>query len=123
MCFYTLDLYMILYQFIPQWREEMEFFKDLESINTSKMSGLRAGKQAEQAEFETLLREVEKELDQAASQAPRRRSEDEVINSIHHTILSNPVINNFRFFQYFIHDRRAIVFFVDHLLCSAYQPY
>ena len=98
MCFYTLDLYMILYQFIPQWREEMEFFKDLESINTSKMSGLRAGKQAEQAEFETLLREVEKELDQAASQAPRRRSEDEVIYSIHHTILSNPVINNFRFF-------------------------
>ena len=42
------------------------------------MSGLRAGKQAEQAEFENLLREVEKELDQAASQAPRRRSEDEV---------------------------------------------
>ena len=77
----------------------MEFFKDLESINTSKMSGLRAGKQAEQAEFETLLREVEKELDQAASQAPRRRSEDEVIYSIHHTILSNPVINNFRFFS------------------------
>ena len=46
------------------------------------MSGLRAGKQAEQAEFETLLREVEKELDQAASQAPRRRSEDEVMNTI-----------------------------------------
>ena len=69
----------------------MEFFKDLESINTSKMSGLRAGKQAEQAEFETLLREVEKELDQAASQAPRRRSEDEVMNTIERWILSDPL--------------------------------
>ena len=57
----------------------MEFFKELEGINTSKMSGLRAGKAAEQAEFDNLLREVEKELDQAASQAPRRRQEDEVL--------------------------------------------
>lgn len=57
----------------------MEFFKELEGINTSKMSGLRAGKAAEQAEFDSLLREVEKELDQAASQAPRRRQEDEVL--------------------------------------------
>lgn len=56
----------------------MEFFKDLETTDGSKMSGLRAGKAAEQAEFDNLLREVEKELDQAASQAPRRRQEDEV---------------------------------------------
>lgn len=56
----------------------MEFFKDLESVDGTKMSGLKAGKVAEQAEFDNLLREVEKELDQAASQAPRRRSEDEV---------------------------------------------
>ena len=56
----------------------MEFFKDLESVNTAKISGLRAGKAAEQAEFDSLLREVEKELDQASAQAPRRRSEDEV---------------------------------------------
>jgi hypothetical protein len=63
---------------IVQWREEMEFFKDLEAIDGSKISGLKAGKVAEQAEFDNLLREVEKELDQAASQAPRRRSEDEV---------------------------------------------
>ena len=56
----------------------MEFFKDLESVNSVKMSGLKAGKAAEQAEFDNLLREVEKDLDQAAAQAPRRRSEDEV---------------------------------------------
>ena len=56
----------------------MEFFKDLETTDVTKMSGLKAGKAAEQAEFDNLLREVEKELDQAASQAPRRRSEDEV---------------------------------------------
>ena len=57
----------------------MEFFKDLESVNSAKITGLRAGKAAEQAEFDSLLREVEKELDQASSQAPRRRSEDEVL--------------------------------------------
>jgi hypothetical protein len=56
----------------------MEFFKELESINSVKMSGLKAGKAAEQAEFDNLLRDVEKDLDQAAAQAPRRRSEDEV---------------------------------------------
>jgi hypothetical protein len=57
----------------------MEFFKELESINSVKMSGLKAGKAAEQAEFDNLLRDVEKDLDQAAAQAPRRRSEDEVL--------------------------------------------
>ena len=57
----------------------MEFFKELESVDSAKISGLRAGKIAEQAEFDSLLREVEKELDQASSQAPRRRSEDEVL--------------------------------------------
>ena len=56
----------------------MEFFKDLETVNSAKISGLKAGKAAEQAEFDNLLREVEKDLDQAAAQAPRRRSEDEV---------------------------------------------
>ena len=61
-----------------EWRQEMEFFKELETIDTAKISGLRAGKIAEQAEFDSLLREVEKELDQASAQAPRRRSEDEV---------------------------------------------
>lgn len=60
----------------------MEFFKDLESVNSVKMSGLKAGKAAEQAEFDNLLREVEKDLDQAAAQAPRRRSEDEVRDAI-----------------------------------------
>eukprot|EP00596_Hydrurales_sp_CCMP1899_P000474 CAMPEP_0119039820 /NCGR_PEP_ID=MMETSP1177-20130426/9488_1 /TAXON_ID=2985 /ORGANISM="Ochromonas sp, Strain CCMP1899" /LENGTH=553 /DNA_ID=CAMNT_0007004159 /DNA_START=179 /DNA_END=1840 /DNA_ORIENTATION=- len=63
-----------------EWKEEMDFFKELETTDTSKMSGLRAGKAAEQAEFETLLRAVELELDQAATRgAPRRRSEDEVL--------------------------------------------
>ena len=56
----------------------MEFFKDLETVNSAKITGLKAGKAAEQAEFDNLLREVEKDLDQAAAQAPRRRSEDEV---------------------------------------------
>ena len=56
----------------------MEFFKDLEAVNSVKMTGLKAGKKAEQSEFDNLLRDVEKELDQAAAQAPRRRSEDEV---------------------------------------------
>lgn len=56
----------------------MEFFKDLETVNSVKITGLKAGKAAEQAEFDNLLREVEKDLDQAAAQAPRRRSEDEV---------------------------------------------
>lgn len=60
----------------------MEFFKDLESVNSVKMTGLRAGKKAEQSEFDNLLRDVEKELDLAASQAPRRRSEDEVTKTL-----------------------------------------
>jgi hypothetical protein len=52
----------------------MDFFKELETQDTTKMSGLRAGKAAEQAEFETLLKAVELELDQAATRgAPRRR--------------------------------------------------
>ena len=59
----------------------MEFFRELETVNAVKMSGLKAGKAAEQAEFDNLLRDVEKELDQAAAQAPRRRSEDEVCAS------------------------------------------
>ena len=66
------------YTISSQWKEQMEFFKDLETVNSAKITGLKAGKAAEQAEFDNLLREVEKDLDQAAAQAPRRRSEDEV---------------------------------------------
>jgi len=40
------------------WKEEMDFFKELEVTNTNKLSGLRAGKASEQAEFESLLKEV-----------------------------------------------------------------
>ena len=55
----------------------MEFFKDLESVNTNKLTGLRAGKAAEQSEFESLLKEVELELDQASARsAPRARVEE-----------------------------------------------
>ena len=57
------------------WKEEMEFFKELESVNTIKLTGLRAGKASEQAEFESLLKEVEIELEQAAVRAPRRVEE------------------------------------------------
>lgn len=53
----------------------MDFFKDLESVNTNKLTGLRAGKAAEQSEFETLLKEVEMELEQASARAPKRTEE------------------------------------------------
>ena len=71
-----------------EWREQMEFFKDLETTDNTKIAGLKAGKQAEQAEFDSLLREVEKELEQVASQAPRRRQEDEV----RHDISANTIL-------------------------------
>ena len=57
------------------WKEEMEFFKELELTNTNKLSGLRAGKASEQAEFESLLKVVELELEQAAARSPRRPEE------------------------------------------------
>jgi hypothetical protein len=47
-----------------EWKEEMEFFKELDTTDVAKISGLRAGKKAEQAEFEALLKEVELELEQ-----------------------------------------------------------
>ena len=53
----------------------MDFFKDLESVNTNKLTGLRAGKAAEQSEFESLLKEVEMELEQASARAPKRPEE------------------------------------------------
>jgi hypothetical protein len=49
----------------------MEFFKELESHETTKVTQLRKGKPAEQEEFDRLLREVEVELDSASSRAPR----------------------------------------------------
>jgi predicted RNA-binding protein with RPS1 domain len=60
------------------WKEEMEFFKDLDTINTKKTTGLRAGKASEQAEFEALLKEVEIELEQAAARAPKAPVEPEL---------------------------------------------
>jgi hypothetical protein len=49
----------------------MDFFKQLDSAEGDITSKLRGGKAAEQAEFESLLKEVEAELEQASSRGPR----------------------------------------------------
>ena len=61
----------------------MDFFKDLESVNTNKLTGLRAGKAAEQSEFESLLKEVELELDQASARsASLARAEEPAVAEV-----------------------------------------
>ena len=50
-----------------EWRDEMEFFKDLASSENTRVGGLKQGKSSEQDAFEKLLREVESELDKASS--------------------------------------------------------
>ncbi|KAJ1437696.1 hypothetical protein B484DRAFT_444982 [Ochromonadaceae sp. CCMP2298] len=47
------------------WRDEMDFFKQLDSAEGEISTKLKGGKAAEQAEFESLLKEVEAELEQA----------------------------------------------------------
>ena len=53
-----------------EWKEELEFFKDLETLETSVTTGLRAGKEKEKSEFETLIREVEQELEKVTPKRP-----------------------------------------------------
>ena len=67
----------------------MDFFKDLESVNTNKLTGLRAGKAAEQSEFESLLKEVEAELEQASARAPKRMEEPRYDSVACNTITCN----------------------------------
>jgi len=57
-----------------EWKEEMDFFKQLEISETEITSKLRGGKAADQAEFESLLKEVELELEQAATRMSSRRT-------------------------------------------------
>jgi len=57
-----------------EWKEDMDFFKQLEISESEITSKLRGGKAADQAEFESLLKEVELELEQAASRVSSRRS-------------------------------------------------
>jgi predicted RNA-binding protein with RPS1 domain len=53
---------------LPQeWVNELEFYKEFDEINSIKLTGLKGGKGAEQAEFESLLREVEAELERPAA--------------------------------------------------------
>jgi len=53
-----------------EWKEELEFFKELETLETSVTTGLRAGKEKEKSEFETLIREVEQELEKVTPKRP-----------------------------------------------------
>ena len=53
-----------------EWKEELEFFKELETLETSITSGLRAGKEKEKSEFESLIREVEQELEKVTPRKP-----------------------------------------------------
>jgi len=55
-----------------EWKAEMEFFKELEKAEGDRKIGLKAGKASEQSEFESLLREVEVEIDASNARAPRR---------------------------------------------------
>mmetsp|Transcript_17708 Transcript_17708/g.39265 ORF Transcript_17708/g.39265 Transcript_17708/m.39265 type:complete len:590 (-) Transcript_17708:154-1923(-) len=61
------------------WRDEMDFFKQLDSAEGEISTKLRGGKAAEQAEFESLLKEVEVELEQASRRGPRVVPVDPVI--------------------------------------------
>lgn len=54
-----------------EWKEQMEFFRELENAQEAKNTFLRGGKQAEQVEFESLLKEVEAELSAATARMPR----------------------------------------------------
>ena len=56
------------------WTDKIEFFKDVSSAETTKVSALRKGKTSEQSEFEALLREVEAELDAQAARQPRAQA-------------------------------------------------
>ena len=53
-----------------EWKEELEFFKELETLEASVTTGLRAGKDKEKSEFETLIREVEQELEKVTPKRP-----------------------------------------------------
>lgn len=52
-----------------EWREQMDFYKELSNFETAKLTKLKSGKKGEQAEFEALMRELEAEADRA----PRSR--------------------------------------------------
>lgn len=54
-----------------EWKKEMEFFKQLSVTEGAISQKLRGGQKEEKAEFDSLLREVELELDQAAPKQPK----------------------------------------------------
>jgi predicted RNA-binding protein with RPS1 domain len=57
-----------------EWKSQMDFYKELDSFETTKLSSLKRGKVAEAEEFDKLLREVEVELENAATRAPKREA-------------------------------------------------
>eukprot|EP01038_Epipyxis_sp_PR26KG_P012900 gene12900-17284_t len=60
-----------------EWKDELDFFKELESTESTITAKLRGGKVVEQSEFESLLKEVELELEQASARS-RGRTRDPV---------------------------------------------
>ena len=55
-----------------EWSDKIDFFKDVFSAESTKVTALKKGKSAEQSEFEALLREVEVELEAMSARQPRK---------------------------------------------------
>ena len=55
-----------------EWKKELSFFADTQTIEKEKLSRLKGGKKAEQEEFEKLLREVEVELEAVSARRNNR---------------------------------------------------
>ena len=53
------------------WRNEMEFYKDLESVESTTMTMMKAGKTNDQSEFEGIMRVVESDIE---AKSPRRQA-------------------------------------------------
>jgi len=57
-----------------EWRDQMEFFKEVEVTEKSKIGILKGGKGTEKSAFESLLRTVESEIERQAAKTSRRQA-------------------------------------------------
>jgi hypothetical protein len=80
--------------FPVEWKDQMDFFKEIEASETLIKTKLRGGKAAEKIEFENLLKEAELELQQASTRSSPRAVATPVSPEAETIVASLPEGNN-----------------------------
>eukprot|EP00595_Chromulina_sp_UTEXLB2642_P000156 CAMPEP_0196761602 /NCGR_PEP_ID=MMETSP1095-20130614/903_1 /TAXON_ID=96789 ORGANISM="Chromulina nebulosa, Strain UTEXLB2642" /NCGR_SAMPLE_ID=MMETSP1095 /ASSEMBLY_ACC=CAM_ASM_000446 /LENGTH=367 /DNA_ID=CAMNT_0042111387 /DNA_START=694 /DNA_END=1797 /DNA_ORIENTATION=- len=70
-----------------EWKEELEYFNEIQNIESTKASSLRSGKKGEQVIFESLLKDIELDLEKTSN----RRKPEPVVEAVVEAVVETVV--------------------------------